>query len=156
MALEIERKFLVQNDAWRTQALRSERMRQGYLISDEFNSVRVRVSGEQAKLNIKSANIGVSRTEFEYAIPVSDAETMLATLCRGPLIEKTRYWVQVGTHEWEVDAFEGDNAGLVVAELELEAEDEAYQKPDWAGLEVTQDKRYYNAYLAHCPYKNWE
>ena len=155
MALEIERKFLLQNDGWRAHILRSKRMRQGYLVSDELNSVRVRVAGEQAHLNIKSATVGTTRTEFEYPIPVADAETMLDTLCRGPLVEKTRYWVAHGTHEWEIDEFEGANKGLIVAELELTAPDEIFERPVWVGLEVTDDKRYYNASLARCPYQEW-
>ena len=156
MSLEIERKFLLRDDSWRNQINRSQRMRQGYLISDEINSVRVRISGEQAALNIKSAVIGVTRTEFEYSIPLQDAEIMLTALCRGPLVEKTRHWVQYGEHEWEIDVFEGDNLGLIVAEIELQTEDEDYQKPDWTGNEVTDDRRYYNSYLARHPYKDWK
>lgn len=155
MGVEIERKFLVQNDTWRAQITRSEVMRQGYLISDEINSIRVRIGGEQAKLNIKSAVVGISRTEFEYPIPLTDAKIMLASLCRGPLVEKTRYWVPVGNHEWEIDVFSGENSGLIVAELELNSEQETFERPIWLGAEVTEDKRYYNSYLVLHPYQSW-
>ena len=155
MGLEIERKFLLKDDSWRAHILRSEPMRQGYLISDDFNSVRVRITGQQAHLNIKSATIGLTRTEFEYTIPLADAETILNTLCRGPLVEKTRHWVIHGTHEWEIDEFAGANSGLIVAELELDTSNEVFERPSWASTEVTDDKRYYNAYLARCPYQEW-
>jgi len=155
MALEIERKFLLKNDSWRTHVIRSERMRQGYLISDEVNSVRVRITDAQAQLNIKSATVGTTRSEFEYPIPLADAETLLDSLCRGPLVEKTRHWLIHGEHEWEIDEFEGDNQGLIVAELELKTPEERFAKPAWLGSEVTDDKRYYNAYLARQPYRMW-
>ncbi|HHM05280.1 MAG TPA: CYTH domain-containing protein [Gammaproteobacteria bacterium] len=155
MATEIERKFLVSSDAWRARAGGGRRMRQGYLAGSERASVRVRVSGDQAHLNLKSATLGVCRREYEYAIPVAEAEEMLVHLCDGPLIEKTRYPVRHGSHLWEVDVFEGDNEGLVVAEIELDAEDEAFERPPWLGEEVSGDPRYYNVCLVKHPYKSW-
>lgn len=155
MATEIERKFLVRDDSWRAEADAGIVMRQGYLIGAEKASVRVRVSGEHAYLNIKSATLGVQRQEYEYEIPLSDAEEILDTLCQRPLIEKTRYHVRHGGHTWEIDVFEGDNAGLVVAEIELGAEDEPFERPPWLGEEVSHDKRYYNVCLVKHPYKEW-
>lgn len=155
MAREIERKFLVTGEGWRQGVERSVRYRQGYLSSDKGCSIRVRVSEAGAHLNIKSATLGVQRHEFEYAIPLADAHEMLDTLCSGPLIEKTRHYVPHGGHLWEVDVFEGDNAGLVVAEIELAREDEPFERPDWVGEEVSQDPRYYNVCLVEHPYKTW-
>jgi adenylate cyclase len=155
VATEIERKFLVNCEAWRAQAAPGIRFRQGYLAGGGKASVRVRVEGETANINIKSATLGVRRQEYEYPIPLADAHTMLESLCDGRLVEKTRYCVTVGEHVWEVDVFEGENAGLVVAEIELDHEDEAFIKPDWAGEEVSRDPRYYNVYLAQHPYKEW-
>ncbi len=155
LAREIERKFLLKNDAWRQHATAPARMRQGYLNKNGPGSIRVRVAGDQAALNIKSATLGVSRTEFEYAIPLSDAECILDSLCLKPLIEKTRYKIEYAGHLWEIDVFEGDNAGLVVAEIELNAVEDAFHLPDWAGAEVSHDPRYYNVCLVSHPYKNW-
>lgn len=155
MAIEIERKFLVRNDSWRVQAQPGQRYRQGYLATDAHSSVRVRVVGEQGYLNIKSATLGVTRMEFEYKIPWQDAEEMLDRLCEQPLIEKMRYIVEHAGHTWEIDVFEGDNAGLVVAEIELHNQDEAFELPDWAGEEVSHDPRYYNVSLVKHPYKDW-
>jgi len=154
MATEIERKFLVHNDHWRPLVERSMALRQGYLISDEHSSVRVRISDEEAFLNIKSATVGVSRLEFEYPIPVADAEEMLDKLCHHRL-EKTRHLVQHEGHLWEIDEFHGANAGLIVAEVELQDAEEAYQLPAWAGEEVSEDIRYYNSRLAEQPYSTW-
>ena len=155
LAREIERKFLVKNDAWRRHAAVPVRMRQGYLNKNGPGSIRVRVAGDQAALNIKSATLGVSRAEFEYAIPLSDAQYILDSLCLKPLIEKTRYKIEDAGHLWEIDVFEGDNAGLVVAEIELETLEEAFHVPDWAGAEVSHDPRYYNVCLVSQPCKNW-
>jgi adenylate cyclase len=160
MATEIERKFLLVNDDWRAQADAGTPMRQGYLSPFAVDvaakaSVRVRIAGEQANLNIKSATLGVSRQEFEYPIPVDDANVLLDTLADGPLIEKTRYHVQHGAHEWEIDVFAGDNQGLVVAEIELGAEDERFERPHWLGEEVSDDPRYYNVCLVKHPFKDW-
>ena len=159
MAEEIERKFLVKNESWRDHVERHSRMRQGYLndvvSGGKQSSVRVRVAGDKAYLNIKSATLGVYRREYEYAIPVVDANEILNELAEKPLIEKVRYYVRNAAHLWEVDVFEGDNAGLVVAEIELDREDETFELPPWAGEEVSDDPRYYNVRLAKHPYKEW-
>lgn len=154
MAQEIERKFLVIDDSWRSSVLRSAEYRQGYLAATGKVSVRVRISGEQANLNLKTATLGISRDEFEYPIPRVDAEQLLQ-LCSGVPILKTRYFVQHAGHEWEVDVFAGANAGLVVAELELTRVDEAFERPAWLGMEVSEDPRYYNVCLAQTPYREW-
>jgi adenylate cyclase len=153
MGLEIERKFLVKNDNWR--AGKGTPFRQGYLNSDLNRVVRVRTMGEQAVLTIKGPNTGAVRREFEYEIPLDDANDMLDDLCERPLIEKTRYKVEFAGHTWEVDEFFGENAGLVVAELELQAEDEDFARPDWLGEEVTDDPRYFNSNLVLRPYTTW-
>jgi adenylate cyclase len=153
--LEVERKFLVRNDGWRAAVRESAYFRQGYLNNEVHCSVRVRISGERAWLNLKSVTVGAERHEFEYEIPVADAHQMLNLLTRKPLIEKTRYFVDAGPHTWEIDVFEGDNEGLVVAEIELDNPDESFGKPDWVGEEVTFDPRYYNTSLSTNPYKNW-
>lgn len=155
MAIEIERKFLVVGEGWRAAADAGIRFRQGYLHGSERSSVRVRIEGDVARLNIKSATLGIRRQEFEYDIPLDDAMTMLDTLCEKPLIEKVRYHVPYGNHTWEVDVFEGDNAGLVVAEVELECEDSRFELPPWAGAEVSAKPRYYNVCLVRHPYKDW-
>ena len=161
MAIEIERKFLVEGDAWRGEAARSERMAQGYLndlaaldSGRQRASVRVRIAGGRAFLNLKSREIGPSRQEFDYPIPVADAEALLA-LCVGGRIDKVRHYVVHAGHTWEVDQFAGDNAGLVVAELELESADAGFERPDWLGREVTDSTRYYNLALATRPYSQW-
>lgn len=155
MGVEIERKFLVTGDAWRHAAARRERMTQGYLANTSRSSVRVRRAGERAWLSAKSMTAAIERLEFEYAIPVADAEQMLERLCEGPLVDKVRHYVHVGAHEWEIDEFLGANAGLVVAELELDAVDEPYERPAWLGAEVTHAARYYNFNLATRPYSTW-
>ena len=155
MSLEIERKFLLRHDGWRTSVRATEYFRQGYLNAEERCSVRVRIAGGQAWLNIKSATIGAQRLEFEYQIPRADAQTMLDHLSCNPLIEKRRHFVDVGDHTWEIDEFEGDNAGLIVAEIELDHPDEPFEKPPWLGEEVTMDARYYNTSLSRRPYKEW-
>ena len=157
MAVEIERKFLVANDSWRAAVKKHGDYRQGYLASMVGNSsVRVRITDEHANLNIKSMTLGVTRQEYEYEIPLQDAREMLDKLCVGPVIKKTRHLVDYGNHTWEIDVFDGDNAGLIVAEIELGAEDEAFELPAWAGKEVSDDKRYYNVCLAQHPYKEWQ
>lgn len=155
MALEIERKFLVTNDRWRTQVIESRTMRQGYLTRSGPSSVRVRSDSKRGWINIKSAELGVSRDEFEYEIPLADAEEVLERLALKPLIEKTRHWVKIGSHLWEVDEFEGQNAGLIVAEIELGDARENFERPEWVGIEVTDDARYYNNNLAQNPYTSW-
>jgi len=162
--LEIERKFLLKNDAWRGEVASSQRLTQGYLtpspgLADEnlpLNaSVRVRSDGERAFINIKSMTLGVSRDEFEYPIPQADAEHMLAGLCSGPVIDKIRHHVHHAGMLWEIDEFLGENAGLVVAEVELESEDQYFERPEWLGDEVSDDPRYYNVSLVRHPYKDW-
>jgi adenylate cyclase len=153
--VEIERKFLVADERWREQADAGVRFRQGYLIGAKQASVRVRIEGVQANLNIKGMTLGVQRQEYEYPIPLTEAEELLDTLCEKPLIEKTRYTLRHGNHIWEIDCFEGENAGLVVAEIELASADELFERPDWLGAEVSDDPRYYNVCLAKHPYKEW-
>jgi len=155
MAIEIERKFLLANDNWRALVSKSINYRQGYLNSDEHSSVRIRVSDDTAKLNIKSVTIGAQRHEYEYDIPADDAHELLNTLCHKPLIEKTRHIVVIKQHTWEIDEFLGKNLGLCVAEIELSQVDEFFEKMDWVGEEVTEDKRYYNNQLAKNPYTRW-
>ena len=154
MGEEIERKFLVVGDRWRERAT-GTRFRQGFLSTEPVRTVRVRVAGARAWLTIKGKTVGASRTEYEYPIPVEDGQHMLDTLCKRPLIEKTRYALDAGSHTWEIDVFEGDNAGLVVAEIELGAEDEPFEKPAWLGEEVTHDPRYFNSNLVEHPYRDW-
>jgi len=155
LAVEIERKFLVQGDSWRAAAGIGTQMRQGYLIGSPLASIRVRVNGGRAWLNIKGRTISVTRAEFDYEIPRADADRILDDLCSGAIIEKTRYRIEHGHHVWEVDVFDGENAGLVVAEIELESESEAFSRPDWVAEEVSHDPRYYNVRLAECPYQDW-
>lgn len=152
MATEIERKFLVVDDDWRKGP--GIEYRQGYLNRDKERTVRVRIAGDKAFLTIKGISIGASRAEFEYAIPLADAAQLLL-ICDGPLIEKTRYIVQHAGMTWEVDEFHGANDGLIVAEIELQSENQTFEKPAWVGREVTDDKRYYNSNLSIQPYANW-
>lgn len=154
MGHEIERKFLVSGDGWQAQAT-GQSYRQGFLSTDPDRTVRVRVAGPRAWLTIKGRTIGARRLEYEYEVPLQDAQHMLATLCIRPLIEKVRYETIVGAHTWEIDVFEGDNAGLVVAEVELGSEDEPFESPDWLGPEVTEDPRYFNANLVKHPFTKW-
>jgi adenylate cyclase len=152
MATEIERKFLVQGTQWRNET--GTRIKQGYLNRDKARTVRVRVRGDQAFLTVKGLTQGASRAEFEYEIPLADAEELLK-LSDGPLIEKTRYVVVHDGSKWEVDEFQGDNSDLVVAEIELRSKDEQFSRPAWLGREVTDDNRYYNSSLASHPYRDW-
>ena len=161
MGIEIERKFLPVDEAWRAAAHKVVPMAQGYLNDLAMvdsgamqTSVRVRIEGEAAFLNIKSREAGPSRQEFEYEIPLADARALLA-LCVGGRIEKHRHYVQHAGHLWEIDEFHGDNAGLVVAEIELGSVDEAFARPDWLGVEATHAQRYYNLALASRPYSHW-
>ena len=155
MAREIERKFLVGDDSWRAAVTRAVPMEQGYLASGGACSVRVRIEGAVARLNIKSATLGIEREEFDYPIPRADAEFMLARLCGRRVVRKVRHIVPYGKHSWEIDEFQGANAGLVVAEIELAATDEPYARPPWLGIEVSDDRRYYNVCLAEHPYRDW-
>ena len=161
MAIEIERKFLLANDGWRDGIERSEPIAQGYLVGAQAlrdgtarASVRARLAGDQAWLNIKAARLGIERAEFEYPIPVDDAKDLLATLCDG-VLEKTRHHVRVDGVLFEVDEFEGDNLGLVVAEVELPAVDAPFPRPAWLGREVSALTRYYNVNLIAHPYRQW-
>lgn len=153
MATEIERKYLLQSDAWRPGASGTI-YRQGYLNRDPTRTVRVRIAGDQAFLTIKGKNQGARRAEFEYDIPVVDAEALLA-LADGPLIEKVRYRLPFAGFIWEIDEFLGGNAGLIVAEVELPSEDVQPPLPSWIGREVTGDARYYNSALSKNPYSEW-
>ena len=152
MAIEIDRKFLVTGDAWR--AAPGVRYSQGYLNRDKARTVRVRIAGDRGFLTVKGVSVGATRAEFEYPVPLADAEAMLR-LCDGPVVQKTRHVVVHGGMVWEVDAFIGDNAGLVVAEIELASEDQAFALPDWVGAEVTGDARYFNSSLAVAPFSTW-
>ncbi|MCC6559373.1 MAG: CYTH domain-containing protein [Polyangiaceae bacterium] len=154
MAHEIERKFLVKGEAWRALAP-GVLYRQGYLSSVKERTVRVRIAGGKGFLTIKGVSRGVTRTEFEYSIPVEDASAMLDDLCERPLIEKTRHAIKHGAHTWEVDEFHGDNAGLVIAEVELASADEQPEIPEWVGEEVSSDPRYFNSNLAKRPFRSW-
>jgi len=152
MAVEIERKFLVTGDGWRK--AHGVRLTQGYLNRDKERTVRIRLAGEQAFITVKGVTSGALRAEFEYAIPPTDAEQLLQ-LCDGPIVDKTRYSIEHNGFKWEVDEFRGDNAGLVVAEIELEHEDQKFDLPSWVGREVTDDPRFFNSNLAVNPYRNW-
>jgi len=161
MGIEIERKFLVTSDAWRAAAHEIVPMAQGYLNDlamveggAQKASVRVRIEGDSAYLNLKSRERGHTRQEFNYAIPVDEARALLA-LCVGGLIDKRRHYVRHQGHLWEVDEFLGESAGLVVAEIELQHADEPFALPAWAGQQVTDSLRYYNLALASCPYSRW-
>jgi adenylate cyclase len=156
MAVEIERKFLVISDAWREVVSRSERMAQGYLAGPPASrcSVRIRIGGEAAFLNIKSIAVGIERDEYEYQIPRDDGERMLATLA-GERVEKIRSYVELDRHLFEIDEFLGESAGLIVAEIELAHADAAFPRPRWLGVEVSHLARYYNLNLAVRPYSRW-
>ncbi|GMR15934.1 MAG: CYTH domain-containing protein [Gammaproteobacteria bacterium] len=155
MATEIERKFLIKDMSWKELADEGTHYSQGYLVGSKHASVRVRIQGKRAFLNIKSATIDITRQEFEYEIPLTEATEMLETLCEKPLIDKTRYHLKNENHVWEVDVFSGDNEGLIVAEIELSDKDEVFEKPDWLGDEVSDDDRYYNVCLVKHPFKDW-
>jgi len=153
--MEIERKFLVTNDSFIDESFKKSRILQGYLCSDgDRVVVRVRINGDEGFLTIKGPQNGISRYEFEQSISLKDAEDLMK-LCLLGQIDKVRYCVKVGNHTWEVDVFHGENEGLVVAEIELESEGEAFALPDWVGKEVSKDKRYGNAFLSKHPYSSW-
>ena len=156
MGRECERKYLVRRDLWHPDPARGVRYRQGYLSSDPARIVRVRIAGDQGFLTIKGLTTGIERAEFEYAIPLADAAFMLDQLCTRPLVEKVRHRIDYAGRTWEVDEFEGDNAGLVVAEVELPAPDAPVQLPPWVGREVSDDPRYFNSNLAAHPFREWE
>lgn len=155
MGYEIERKFLVKGD-FKSKSFKSYAIKQGYLSLSGISVVRIRVKGEKAYLTVKSSVVSgtIKRNEWEYEVPVVDAEEMLK-LCEDGLIDKMRYMVKVGNHVYEVDEFFGDNEGLQIAEIELNHEDEAFDKPEWLGEEVTSNVRYYNSFLSIHPFKTW-
>lgn len=155
MAIEIERKFLIVSDEWRQQVSKSVAFHQGYLSNNKEASVRVRIEGDQANINIKGMTIGASRPEYEYAIPVVEAKEMLQNLCAQPQIEKTRHYIELDGKTWELDEFHGDNLGLIVAEVELEHVDEVFTHPNWLGKEVTEEVQYYNVMLTKNPFSQW-
>jgi len=155
MAKEIERKFLVH--AHKLPSLPSPHIiKQGYVPTTEGATVRIRISNEKAFLTLKGKATGLTRSEFEYAIPLADAQAMLDELCTTPYIAKRRYLINHAGHTWELDIFEGENQGLIVAEIELESEDEAFEKPAWVAAEVSDDPRYRNAYLVTYPFSQWK
>lgn len=154
MGIEIERKYLVQGKPW-SATDKATVYRQGYLNRDAQRTVRVRIAGTKAMLTIKGISQGATRAEFEYEIPVKDAEELLK-LCDGPVIEKTRHIILFEGKTWEVDEFYGDNEGLVMAEIELKSEEEMFALPPWVTEEVTGDERYYNSSLAVSPFKDWK
>ena len=155
MAVEIERKFLVKNEQWRESVIAETRLRQGYLTTGEGSTVRVRIDGERAYLTVKGATVGIRRFEFEYEIPLPDAELLLEQVALKPQVEKIRYQVRCGKHIWDLDLFLGENHGLVLAEIELEAENETFELPGWAGEEVSDDPRYHNSNLVTHPFREW-
>ncbi len=155
MAIEIERKFLVTNDNWRSLA-QGKLHQQGYIsTADKLTSILVRIISNEAYLTIKSKTEGISRNEFEYPIPLEDAKIMLNTLCDRPLIEKIRYKITQDNLIWEIDEFQGENKGLIIAEVELQNENQTINIPDWVGEEVSHDPKYYNVNLTKHPYQTW-
>lgn len=155
MAVEIERKFLVDLEKLGTLE-NAYSIKQGYIGTKDLTVVRIRIKDEDAYLTIKGANKGMKRLEFEYPIPLDEANEMLDKLCSKPIIDKTRYLINYGNHIWELDIFYGDNDGLVIAEVELKDENEEIELPPWITKEVTSDEKYYNSSLLNNPYKNWK
>ena len=154
MGKEIERKFLVKNESWKATA-KGKRYRQGYLSTLKDRTVRVRTAGDKGYMTVKGITQGSSRAEYEYEIPSADANEMIDTLCERPIIEKTRYRLPQDDIVWEIDEFDGDNRGLIVAEVELKDEHQTVRMPDWIGQEVTDDPRYFNANLVKKPFSTW-
>ena len=154
MQKEIERKFLVVGDAWRSLD-EGVMIRQGYLNSDKARTVRIRTVGDDAFMTVKGPTVGITRMEFEYPIPFDDCLAMLENLAETPVIEKKRYKIPIGNFIWEVDEFFGVNEGLIVAEIELPSEDTPFDKPDWIGEDVSGDPRYFNSSLVSHPYTTW-
>ena len=155
MGTEIERKFLVNDSSWKRN-IQAVRCRQGYLCLGSGTTVRVRTMAGKGYLTVKGGGDGITRKEYEYTIPITDAEEMLDDLCAKPLIEKNRYYVEYDGMVWEIDEFFGENSGLVVAEVELEREDQMFSLPLWVGREVSGDPRFYNVSLVRNPYSGWE
>jgi adenylate cyclase len=154
MGTEIERKFLVKADAWRSPSA-GKLYRQGYAVQSGDVTVRVRIVGAQGFLTLKGKAENFARPEFEYEIPVSEAQEMLDLWCRPRIVDKIRYRIPVGDLVWEVDEFQGCNQGLILAEVELQTSDQSIDLPDWVGLEVSEENRYYNSNLAIHPYTRW-
>ncbi|MBI9088701.1 MAG: CYTH domain-containing protein [Desulfobacterium sp.] len=156
MGIEIERKFLLKNDAWKKSDAKPLVLKQGYIKNSKESVVRIRTSGSTGFITVKGRTRNAKRLEYEYEIPVKDAEEMLDKLCDKPLVEKKRYTIDHGGFQWSVDQFLGANLGLVVAEIELETEEQAFEPPSWIGKEVTEDPRYFNSNLIASPYSNWK
>ena len=154
--IEIERKFLVLSNVFKSEAFEQNRIVQGYLSSNPERTVRVRVKGDKGFLTVKGKGneSGMSRLEWEKEITINEAKQLLS-ICEKGVIDKIRYEIKIGSHVYEVDVFSGENEGLIIAEIELTSESESFEKPDWLGQEVTNDEKYYNAYLSKNPYKNW-
>jgi adenylate cyclase len=155
MGLEIERKFLIKNDSWKNEIKKTISIRQGYLNSEVERTVRIRIQGELGVLTIKGKNQNVTRKEFEYQIPLDDALNLLS-MCEKPIIEKTRFLIPSNRSTWEIDVFDGENKGLVIAEIELTSEEESFDIPNWLGEEVSSESKYYNSSLITNPYGNWK
>ena len=155
MGLEIERKFLIKDDSWKNEAEDGISIKQGYLNSSAERTVRVRIQGSKGIMTVKGENQNLTRKEFEYQIPLQDAINMLE-ICEKPIIEKTRYILSKSDKTWEIDVFAGKNEGLIVAEIELVAEEESFDRPSWLGEEVSLDSRYYNSSLITRPYSDWK
>lgn len=154
MGIEIERKYLVDKKALPCLE-KGKYIAQGYIDTQSNTTVRARIKGNTGYLTLKGENTGISRSEFEYEIPVNDAQEIIETLCRGKVVEKTRYEINVGNHLWEIDIFHGENDGLIVAEIELSQEDEHFEMPEWVTEEVSGQPRYYNSSLLSSPYSSW-
>ncbi|MBC8343034.1 MAG: CYTH domain-containing protein [Bacteroidetes bacterium] len=154
MGIEIERKYLLKNDSWKKDS-KGTYIHQGYLNRSEDRTVRIRIAGSNAYVTIKGKSQGISRSEFEYEIPVKDAQTMLDTLCEQTCIEKHRYQQTYGQHVWQIDEFHGDNQGLFLAEIELSMENEKFEIPPWIGKEVSGNPRYFNSNLSKHPFTKW-
>ncbi|WP_040509907.1 CYTH domain-containing protein [Leptospira wolffii] len=152
--MEIERKFLVTNSDYKKDAFPSIIL-QGYLNSDKNRTVRVRIESNKAYITVKSKTVGISRQEFEYEIPITDAEEMISNICEKPVVKKLRYLINFQGSIWEVDEFLEENEGLVVAEIELKSENEIFNKPDWIGKEVSDDPKYFNSNLIRSPFRHW-
>jgi adenylate cyclase len=156
MGIEIERKFLVDHDKWKQLAKpKGTHFRQGYVLSDDNRTIRIRVTDKHGYITFKGASSGISRPEFEYEIPIEEGLELLKGFALSE-IEKVRYCIEYDGKVWEVDEFAGDNSGLIMAEIELTHEEEIFKKPYWATAEVSDDERYYNAYLSTHPFKNWD
>ena len=155
MAKEIERKYRIKDNTWKSEIHSSHTIKQGYLNLEPTRTVRVRIMGPKAFLTIKGKNIKTTRLEFEYEIPIDDALQLLQ-LCEKPLLEKTRHEIHINKLIWEIDEFEGDNQGLIIAEVELQDENQEIELPSWIEKEVSHESRYYNSSLIKNPYKNWK